>query len=388
MARQLPFVVLLLTAPLAAQGPTPWPTATPAAVGLNVAVLDSLDAEIRAGQYGNVDRLLVIRHGKIAYDKSYTHDYATIYGDSAKSQNPLNAGHLTGPYNYYAPWWHPTYRGGTLHTLQSVTKTVTSVVIGAAILRGDFPAITTPVLQFFDTTQVKNIDDRKRRLQVRHLLTMTGGFDWNENLPYVDPNNTASGMEASGDWVSYTINRPMAREPGERFNYSSGESELLAHIFHRATGVDIEQYAAEHLFRPLGITEWYWKRTPTGLIDTEGGLYLEARDLARVWELWLRGGAWHGTRLVSEEWVRQSVTPAVTVGDANGPRYGLKWWLWRNPADPARLLWGGSGFGGQLPTAFPDQDMVLVINAWNILPGMPRIPQRQIHERLVRAVVR
>lgn len=388
MARQLPLLFALFAVPLAAQAPTPWPTATPRAVGLNPAVLDSLDAEIRAGQYGNVDRLLVIRHGKIAYDKAYTHDYAAIYGDSAKVANPLNAGHLTGPYNYFAPWWHPTYRGGALHTLQSVTKTVTSVVIGAAILRGDFPSIETPVLQFFDTTQVKNIDDRKRRLQVRHLLTMTGGFDWNENLPYTDPNNTASGMEASGDWVTYTINRPMAREPGERFNYSSGESELLAHIFHRATGVDIEQYAAEHLFRPLGITEWYWKRTPTGLIDTEGGLYLEARDLARVWELWLRGGVWHGTRIVSEEWVRQSVTPAVTVGDAGGPRYGLKWWLWRNPADPARLLWGGSGFGGQLPTAFPDQDMVLVINAWNILPGMPRIPQRQIHERLVRAVVR
>src|SRR5262249_16035282 len=154
-----------------------------------------------------------------------------------------NAGDFTGPYNYFNPWWHPYYRRGDLHTLQSVTKTVTSVVIGTAVTRGDFPSIDTPVLKFFDTTKVANIDDPKRRLKIRHLLRMAGGFDWNENLPYIDPRNNAVAMEASSDWVNYTIDLPMAREPGSQFNYSSGESELLAHIFRQATGLDIEEYA-------------------------------------------------------------------------------------------------------------------------------------------------
>jgi CubicO group peptidase (beta-lactamase class C family) len=391
MRRHLVVIVclLILGVPLVPRtvGAQEWPTATPAAVGLNAQVLDSIDREIREKRYGYVTRFLVIRKGKIAYDKRYPYDFAAINGDSARARGGLRFHHPTSPYNYFAAWWHPTYRGGELHTLQSVTKTVTSVVIGTAVTRGEFPSIDTPVLSFFDTTQVRNIDDRKRRLTIRHLLTMTGGFDWNENLPYIDPRNSAVGMEASYDWVDFTINLPMAREPGERFNYSSGESALLAHIFYQATGTDIEAYAARHLFTPLGIREWFWKRSPAGLVDTEGGLYLEAKDLARIWELFVRGGVWHGTRIVSADWVRQSVAPAVAVGAApNAPRYGLKWWLWPNPADPSRFIWAGSGFGGQLPMAFPERELVVVFNGWNIIPGQARFPQRLMHERLARAV--
>ncbi len=364
-----------------------WPLTTPAAARINGRVLDSLDTEIARGDYGNVDRMLVIRGGRIAFDKSYRHDYDSIYADSAKTPNPLNAADPTGPYNYFNPWWHPYYRRGDLHTLQSVTKTVTSVIIGTAVLRGDFPSIDTPVLNFFDTTKVANIDDRKRRMTVRHLLTMTGGLDWNENLPYIDPRNNGSAMEASRDWVEYTINLPMAQEPGAQFNYSSGGTELLAHIFRRATGHDIEEYAAQHLFGPLGIGHWYWKRIPTGLIDTEGGLYLEARDLAKIWQLFLGNGEWKGTRIVSADWVKTSVTPAVRAANRAGtPFYGLKWWLHQNPADTTKLVWAGSGFGGQLPLAFPERNLVVVFNGWNILPGGKSLPLRRTMERLVKAV--
>ena len=375
---------LLLASSLSAQA---WPTAKPAAMGVNPAVLDSIDAEIKAGQYGYVDRFLVIRKGSIVFDGSYRHDYAAAYGDSAKRGTALVMSDRTGPYNYFNPWWHPTYRGGDLHTLQSVTKTVTSVVIGTAVTRGEFPSLDTPILTFYDTTKVANIDDRKRKITIRHLLTMTGGFDWNENTSYSDTMNSATRMEASHDWVGFTINHPMAREPGTRWNYSSGESELLADIFRKATGTDIEEYAARHLFAPLGITRWFWKRTPAGLIDTEGGLYLEARDLARIWQLFGEGGIWHGTRVVSADWVTQSVTPAIATGTVpTSAKYGLKWWLHVNPLDPTKLVWSGSGFGGQLPYYFPERDLIVVFNAWNILPGGKGIPQRRMLERLGKAV--
>lgn len=363
-----------------------WPRGTPASVGINGATLDSIDAEIRVGRYGFVDRMVVIRRGTLVYDRRYAHDYDAAYGDSARVRNALNALDLTGPFNYFAPWWHPTYRRGDLHTLQSVTKTITSVVIGIAVGRGDFPSIDTPALRFFDTTQVRNIDDRKRRMTVRHLLTMTGGIDWNESLPYIDPNNSAGALEASFDWIRFTIDRPMMREPGTVFNYSSGESALLAHIFRQATGWDLEEYAARHLFAPLGITRWHWKRAAAGSLDTEGGLYLEALDLARIWQLWLQGGTWNGQRVVPAEWVRESVRPAVTVG--SGPvQYGLKWWLYPDPQDATRHRWGGSGFGGQMPWAFPELDLVVVFNAWNILPGRPALP-RAAMERIARATAR
>jgi CubicO group peptidase (beta-lactamase class C family)/Tfp pilus assembly protein PilF len=364
-----------------------WPTATPQAVGINAAVLDSIDAEIVAGRYGYVDRMLVIRRGSIAYDKSYVHDYDRIYGDSASSASALNPHDIDGPYNYYASWWHPYYRRGDLHTLQSVTKTVTSVVIGTAVTRGDFPSIDTPVLSFFDTTKVANIDDRKRRMTVRQLLNMTSGIDWNENLPYVDPRNAAVTMEASYDWVKFTIDRPMGEEPGARFNYNSGASQLLAYIFRKATNADIEDYAARRLFGPLGIQRWYWKRTPAGIIDTEGGLYLEARDLAKIWYLFAQNGMWDGQRLLSADWVRRSTTPSVSVAPVAGaPGYSLKWWLYRHPRDTTRFVWGGSGFGGQLPMAFPDEDLIIVFNGWNILPGRPALPRARIADRIVGAL--
>lgn len=375
-----------------AQGPWPtrgWATARPEAVGLNRAVLDSLDREIREGRYGLVDRMLVIRHGRVAWDTRYAWNHDSVYGDSARVRGPLNPHDPASPYNYYDPWWHPTWRRGDLHSLQSVTKTITSVVIGAAVTRGEFPDLETPVLSFFDTAQVRNIDDRKRRMTIRHLLTMTAGFDWDEGLPYTDPRNTTVVMEGSYDWVGMTIDRPMSEEPGTRFNYNSGASELLAHIFRRATGVDVEEYAARHLFAPLGIERWFWKRTPAGLADTEGGLYLEARDLAKIWYLMLRGGSWDGRVVLSADWVRRSVTPAVRTAPApNAASYGLKWWLVPDPRDSTRFVWNGSGFGGQVPMAWPEDDMVVVFNGWNILPGQPALPTRRTMARLAGAVRR
>ena len=346
-------------------------------------MLDSISAEIAAGRYGYIDRMIVIRHGRLVYDRSYAQDYDRAYRDSVHVRGELNPHVYTGPYNYYDPWWHPFYRRGDLHSLQSVTKTITSMVIGTAVTRGDFPSLDTPVLSFFDTTTVANLDARKRKMTVRHLLTMTTGFDWNESLPYTDPKNTATALEESADWTKFTIDRLMAADPGAVFNYNSGASALLAYVFVRATGRDIEEYAARQLFAPLGIQRWFWKRSPTGLPDTEGGLYLESRDLAKLWYLMLKHGDWDGRKVLSDDWVRTSVAPAIATSSAPGaPRYGLSWWLYPFGRDSAQLYWAGSGFGGQLPIALPDEDMVIVFNGWNILPGQRRLPLRAILGRM------
>jgi len=384
-------MLLLLTARgVDAQSPRPggpWPKATPAAVGLDSAVLAQLDADCAAGKYGYVDGMLILRHGKLVYDRSYPHDYDSLYRTEARTVSALNAHDPSGQYNYFNPWWHPFYRRGDLHSLQSVTKTITSAIIGVAVTRGDFPSLDTPVLSFFDASQVANVDDRKKRMTVRHLLTMTAGFDWNEGLSYADPRNTATQLERSDDWVKFTIDRPMAEEPGTRWNYNSGASELLAYVFRKATKMDVEEYGARYLFAPLGIERWYWKRIPVGLADTEGGLYLEARDLAKIWYLFMKNGMWDGRRIVSPEWVKSSVAPAIAVSPApNGPKYGLKWWLAPDPRDSTRFIWAGSGFGGQIPLAFPNDDMVVVVNAWNIPPMRTGLGRNVVIARMISAL--
>src|SRR5437879_3733046 len=275
----------------ARSGVTKWPThgwakGKPSSVVLDEKILAALDADLANGKYSLVDSFAVIRCGTSVYERAYSHDYGKIYGKEAKTVGPLNA-HLTGPYNYFDPAWHPYYHGTDLHSMQSVSKTVSSVIVGIAITRGDFKAgLDTPLLKYFDVAKVKNVDDRKRRITLRHVLTMATGFDWNEEVAYDDPRNDADLMEATDDWVQYVIDRPMAREPGKAFNYSSGVSELLAYIFQKETGQDIEKYGEKYLLTPLGI-ENYWKRSPIGLVDTEGGQFFRGPDLGKNGYLYL-----------------------------------------------------------------------------------------------------
>jgi CubicO group peptidase (beta-lactamase class C family) len=373
---------LLLGQSLKAQAPAKeWPRAKPASVGLDEKKIAEFDAELAGDKYGHMDSFLVIRCGKLVWERQYPRDYDKIFGGRTWLKQDMKS-----PYNYFAPDWHPYYHRGAAHTMQSVTKTVTSVVMGAAMARGEFHAdVNTPLLKFFDPSKVANADERKRRISLRDVLTMTSGIDWNENLPYGDPNNSSDQMEATRDWIAFVINRPMASEPGTTFNYSGGDSELLAHIFEKETGKDIQDYAKVHVFRPLGIRDWYWKRTPLGLTDTESGLYLRPEDLAKIGFLYLHDGMWDGKRIVAREWVQASLAPAVKdTGD--GHKYGFQWWLLPRADAPEKLVWLGSGWGGQRLMVVPELDLIVVHTAWNILDN--RAPRGQeVLDRMLKAVV-
>jgi CubicO group peptidase (beta-lactamase class C family) len=362
-----------------------WATASPASVGLDEQVLLSLDKDMASGKYSQMmDSFAVFRCGKKVFERSYPHDYAKIYGKEAAERGPYNE-RLTGRYNYFDPYWHPYYHGTDLHTVQSVSKTVTSVIIGAAIERGDFKAgLDTPVLKYFDTSKVKNMDDRKRRITLRDLLTMTAGLAWNdEGFDTGDPQNDTSLMEASDDWVQYAIDKPMAAEPGKVWNYNSGASELLASIFQKETGQDIDDYGQKYLFGLLGIRH-EWKRTYLGVVDTEGGLYLNSSDLAKIGYLYLKNGMWDGQRIVPGEWVKESVTPYFqTSAEAGfkGFKYGFKWWLFELP-DSAEYVWMARGFGAEDLMVFPSEGLIVTSTAWDILPtstGTEPMPSDFLH---------
>lgn len=359
-----------------------WPGGKPADVGLDAKVIEAFDADIRAAKYGYVDSMLVIRCGRAVYESTYQHDYERIYGEEARAVGPLNHD-PRGEYNYFSAEWHPFYKRGALHSMQSVTKSVMSVTIGVARTRGEFPELGTPILKFFDTSKIAHVDERKRRITIRHLLTMSAGMDFNEDLPYTDPNNAATLMEASRDWVQFAMDRPMNGEPGTVFAYSSGASQILSHIFKQATGRDIQDYAREHLFAPLGIREFYWKRTPTGLTDTEGGLYLRAQDLAKIGFLFLNGGRWDGKQVVSADWVKESVTPSIAV-DGGPVQYGFQWWLPPYGDTPGQYVWAAHGFGGQRLFVLPEREMILVFTGWNLLT--PPLNAREAINRMVAAI--
>jgi CubicO group peptidase (beta-lactamase class C family) len=355
-----------------------WPKATPKEFAIDPQKLTAFDADLASGKYGLVDSMLILRCGTAVYDKSYPHDYGQIYGERAKKEGPLNHD-LHGPYNYFSTDFHPFYQHTDMHTMQSISKTVTSITIGIARTRNEFTAsLDAPIVQFFPGHKIANLDDRKKRITVRDLLTMTAGIEWHEDLPYDDPKNSADLMEASHDWAQYVIDLPMASDPGKVFVYNSGATVLLAQIFKKVTGKNIDDYAAEHLFKPLGM-RYFWKHSPTGLPDTEGGLYLSAHDLAKIGQMFLKGGMWEGKEVVSAAWIKDSTAPHVTVPGGDW-KYGYLWWLQSIGSNPEDVAWTGRGFGGQQLIVLPEYDIVAVFTGWDILPS----EEKHAHDQLSR----
>lgn len=288
----------------------PWPQALPQEVGLDAAVIDNIHSDIQAGQYGFIDHFLIIRDGKLVTDHAYEQDYKTVAAQYDTTYHQFNYDH---------PDWHPFYHGTKLHSMQSVTKSVTSLLLGIAWDKGLVPDLSAPVIEHFKD-YATNLDEPHRlQLSLEDLLTMRSGILWDEQN-YDEANNSCIVMELSEDWIQYILEQPMELEPGTQFEYNSGASVLIGKLLRTFTGMPVEQWAEEQLFAPLGIEEYYWKKTPLGETDTEGGLYLKSHDLAKIGYLMLRKGQWGEQRVVSEEWVDKSLYARVKVRD--GLAYG------------------------------------------------------------------
>ena len=355
-----------------------WPSSTPEAEGLDPAALGTLDAEFASGSRGQITGMLVIRHGRVVFEKSYTHDFDKLF----EGRDPVR-----GPYNYYDPDWHPFYKHGTLHTMQSVSKSFTSALVGIAIARGELPPVDTKVLPLLDGFRLPDTDARRSDMTLAHVLTMTTGIKWDEStVTYTDPANSCANMEKSQDWIQFVLDQPMAEPPGAKFVYNSGATELLSYLIKKGTGKHAHEYAAEQLFAPLGITDTYWKTTPTGLADTEGGLYLAARDLAKLGYLYLHDGVWDGRRLLPEGWVKASTSPLVDTrpGVERSRRYGYQWWVLPYGKD-GRYAYAALGYGGQRLIVVPEHDLIAVLTGWNIYES-PEFAPYDALDRVLAAV--
>jgi len=270
----------------------------------------------------NVDSILIVRHGYLAFEK---------YG--------------------------PRNSASTPHKLQSVTKSVTSLLVGIALDRGLIESLDTPVTRLLPSYSPVNLDARKEEMTLEHLLTMSDGLNWREHdYPYEDPRNIVALMNQSRDAVQFVLDRPMAYAPGEVWAYNSGASVLLGAILEEATGRNLLSFAREALFDPLGIGTIYWEETAGSHYQTGGGLSMTPRDMARLGSLMLHNGAWDGRQIVSADWVARSTHAYYPAYNCFG--YGYQWWI----------LPGGQGFQanglyGQHIYVLPQADMVVVATA-------------------------
>lgn len=364
-------LLLSMLSSVAAQQPAQWKRSTPADQSLAAAPINDLIGRIRAGNFGNVDRLVIVRNGDLVVSETFERDYGAI-SRGRKSAIGCGVDACANPsdvhaFNYLHPDWHPYIKGRRVHTLQSVTKSVTSAVIGAAIQQQKIRNVQTPLLSFFDQYDLTRVDARLRKATLADLLTMRTGIEWHESDRPLDDTNTTIQLERSPDWIRFTLSQPMDAEPGAKWVYNSGGSQLMSEVIRRATGMHADAYAERFLFGPLGIRDYYWKKTPTGHPDTEGGLYLEAEDLARIGQLFLNDGVWNGRRVLPAGWARESTARHVEQITPNGPGYGYQWWRYDRRGTE---VWAGNGFGGQFLLVMPQHRIVAVVNSWNVF-GTP-----------------
>jgi CubicO group peptidase (beta-lactamase class C family) len=348
-----------------------WQTASLADVGMDPAPLTELINTLRSRQNHRVHGIVVARHGLLVFE------------------------------HYFSGLSHPTwgetpvrFDRETAHVLSSVTKSFTAALLGIAIDQGFISSVDEKVFDFYPELADLNTG-RKQDITLRHLVTMSSGLEWNEtSVPLTDPTNHLTALinralTTNQDLVRFILEKPMVADPGSVFNYSGGNTNVVGNVIQRASGMQLDQFADQYLFEPLGIERvWWWLLRPD-FVYASGDLALVPRDMAKFGQLFLQNGTWNGEQIVSQDWVALS---AQSVFLFSPPYWGLSYGFvgysygwWPNEASYGAGAYSASGWGGQQIVVMPELDMVAAITGgsyWNT----PSMTTHQIMQYVLRAV--
>lgn len=291
-------------------------------MGLNEAPIAQMMNKIVDGTYKDVDSVLIIKDGKLVLEE-YFYQY-----DQER-----------------------------LHEQRSATKSIVSALVGIAIDKGFIKNAQQTALDFFPEYELENLTDDKKKITIKDLLTGQSGLDcddWNPSSP-----GQEQKMYASEDWAKFILNLPMAGLPGSHASYCTGGVITLGRIVEKATGKKLADFADSVLFKPLGITQFGWDFN----IETSGMLKLTPLDMAKFGLLYLNGGRYGGQQIISETWVKASLTKHSAIGGIN---YGYLWWLEPLNAEGKNVDgMAAKGNGGQRIYIFPELNAVAVITGSN-----------------------
>jgi len=283
----------------------------------------------------------------------------------------------------------------TLHNTRSATKSVTAMLVGAAIERRLIAGVDASVYGFFADRVWAHPDPAKAAFTLQDLLTMSSQWECDDN------NEFSSGHEErmylSTDWVQFALDLPMRGYPawttrpedsphGRSFAYCTANPFLLGAIVERASQRPLSTFAAEALERPLGIEASQWQRSPEGTGMGGGGVGYRSRDLAKLGQLLVAGGRWRGNQVLPADWIRDMTSVhASTSLDAD---YGYLLWRFAFDArDGRRYAWAMAGNGGNYVFAVPDEQLVVVVTRTRFnQQGMHQETQRLMRDYVLMAL--
>jgi CubicO group peptidase (beta-lactamase class C family) len=294
-----------------------WRTSTPEDQGMHSAKLNDMLEKTLQEKY-NIDSITVIRNGSMVLDA------------------------------YFYP-----FKKDSKHIIHSCTKSITSAALGIAMDKGYIKNLQQRVIEIFPEKQFENLDDNKKSITLKNLLTMTSGLNTEDS--YIYNWKGLNEMTQAKDWVKYVLDRPMAEKPGSRFEYSNCVTFLLSAIIQETTKQSTFDFMKKNLFNPLGITDVKWATAPGGINVGYGNMWLAPHDMAKIGWLYLNNGRWGDQQVVSEKWVKDSTQKHFNATLFDG--YGYQWWI-----SPDKF-YAAVGYGGQFIFVVPKKNMVVVFTS-------------------------
>jgi CubicO group peptidase (beta-lactamase class C family) len=252
----------------------------------------------------------------------------------------------------------------TLQDTRSVVKSFASTMMGIAIADGRIKNEELPLRDFYDLRLFSNYSPRKDSVSLKNLMTMSSGFDANDEDEN-SPGNEAK-MYPTDNWVKFALGLPMddSTRVGERWRYFTAGVVVLGDIIHRSVPGGLEKYTDEKLFRPLGITRYKWDYTPQKVASTAGGLEMSALDFAKYGQLYRNGGSWNGHQIVPASWVKKSLSRQIKLPGDGDDYYGYLFWNTTFDVNGKKYeAFYSSGNGGNKIYIFKNQPLVIVVTA-------------------------
>lgn len=280
-----------------------------------------------------------------AEDSAYLSDMKTVSFLVIRNDSILYESYLGG--------WNDSVTSN----LYSATKSIVSLLVGAAIDEGKISSVDDPVSLYIPEYNEGN----KKNVTIRNLLTMSACLDWDES--YASLFSATTRGYYGDDLYDYVTNLDITGTPGEQYTYRSGETQLLSFVVESATGETISKYAERKLWKPMMAGQnAYW------LLDKKNGdekafccFHTTARDAARFGRLMLNHGNWNGIQLVSEGYINEAMSPAYYLKDQWGNKpldyYGFQFWIMHYKGQTNPYL---RGMLGQYIIAIPSQNAIVV----------------------------
>lgn len=247
--------------------------------------------------------------------------------------------------------WESYFNGSEAehaNNVHSSSKSILADVAGVAVEQGYIDSLDRTVAEILPEYFTEVEDERKLDITVRHLLTMSAGFAWEEDF-------TEYRIQEEDDWLQAIVDLPLAFTPGARSDYCTGQSHLMSAVITRTTGMDTCTFAHRHYLDPLDMRAEHWGQDPQGIFSGGFNLYLTPRELAKFGLLHLQGGSWQGEQVVPRSWTESAVEYLYDVGE--GYAYGYYWWLTWFAGYEVHIAWG---YGGQLVYVIPALDLGVV----------------------------